>query len=148
MPVALEQWRAAVGDWNRRLAAGMPSFNTEYFHFAWCRSSTQSERHRHRPSKSTIHPNCEITTSCGQITHGMVCCALTGARTKLIGYTVALVSSFISVVARILLIMSGDVELNPGPSKPMIIHCLVGSSYEQRGRISEMTIATKDGLSL
>ena len=36
-----------------------------------------------------------------------------------------IVNSFISIVARILLIMAGDVELNPGPSKYLLFLCLL-----------------------
>ena len=121
MPTAMEQWRAAVGAWNRKLA-GMP--RSGYYQILW--QGRRSQKYRHCKDsdwrlelllvllkticvgKSRFHTQC----------HGILAGRLSGGGTTLLHYCiVAVASAFSSLVVRCLLIMAGDVELNPGPGK-------------------------------
>ena len=112
MPVSSEQWRAAVGTWNRRLQGKFPS--------------------------STIgrHWSCNITNLCEGVISLLFILVRVIAATldngyRILGrlvpdvvgcptpcdYLVIFRWDYTSIVARRLLIISGDIEVNPGPSK-------------------------------
>ena len=70
-------------------------------------------------AKSTM-----ITTANASIS-GTPASLLDHSLTLAVNAIATIVNSFISIVARILLIMAGDVELNPGPSKCLLFLCLL-----------------------
>ena len=107
MPVALEQWRLAVGAWNRILT-GKPRFvgrlsRETNIQFVMLLSLLLMET-------TTIH--CKRI----RLVKRTVDSLLSGGN-SLFDCIVGLKNHFISIITRLLLIMSGDVELNPGPSK-------------------------------
>ena len=111
MPTAMEQWRAAVG----AKLAGMP--RSGYY-----RQGRRSQKCRHcKDSDWRLELLLVLlkTICVGKYTqcHGILG-RLSGGVTTLLHYCiVALASAFSSLVVRCLLIMAGDVELNPGPGK-------------------------------
>ena len=113
-----------MGAWNRRLT-GMP--RSGYYQTLWQGRRSQKNRQCKDSDwrlelllvllKTICFRKSRFHTPC----HGILAGRLSGGGTtlmELLHYTiVALARAFSSLVVRCLLIMAGDVELNPGPSK-------------------------------
>ena len=110
MPVAMEQWRVAVGTWNRILT-GKPHFDSRL------------SRRKNKPIMLFFLLLTETTTSLRKwiCPTKRVVEGLFSKGNSLFEYIVGLKNDFISIITRLLLIVSGDVELNPGPSKNIYV---------------------------
>ena len=96
-----------MGAWNRILA-GIP------------RLDSRCTRRRKHNSMLLLLLLMETTIICLRklirTTQGVVDGFVSGGN-SLFEYIVAFKNDFVSIITRLLMIMSGDVELNPGPSK-------------------------------
>ena len=133
MPVSLEQWRAAVGAWNGRLYGQQCMYARED-------RDGRSKRRRSRSScfslailliallltaKMKLAAKSTMITTANRSISGTPASLLDHSLTLAVNAIATIVNS---IVARILLIMAGDVELNPGPSKCLLFLCLLLSA--------------------
>ena len=124
MPVSLEQWRVAVGAWNGRLYGRQCMYARED-------RGGRSKRRRSRSScfslailiallltaKMKLAAKSTTITTANASISGTPASLRDHSLIVAVNVITTIVNSFISIIARILLIMAGDVELNPGPSK-------------------------------
>ena len=145
MPVSLEQWRAAVGAWNRRLP--QPSRRNRRKIAKLCDTFAGLGFGRRIDQTQTwrTYEYCggllllflsflcfwESGPPIARFLSAGINCTLSGPGRISCGGSdplpgpLAFRWDYISIVARILLIISGDVEINPGPSKRITIYLAI-----------------------
>ena len=116
MPVSMEQWRAAVGAWNITLSAAIPrGIINKRLTF----TGTQKEKVKLN-LRLVLHLHLLIIAATIIFREGIYG-YLSGRSTAFDDTVIFIIWDFFSLVSRRLLIISGDVELNPGPGKTYII---------------------------
>ena len=133
MPVSFEQWKAAVGTWNRSLSlctnksiGTNVNLNVSSHVFRWNRGCSRTKKKRW--SLSILPLVLFLLYICmgdmetgsynlGGLVHG---CNVGGGASPF-PCLFAFRWDHISLVARRLLIISGDIEVNPGPGETTIL---------------------------